>query len=151
MAPLKDLYDRFSAQPSSADLVDDGADARLTYVTSGTTIRGADEIVQFLARSQKEVQLTETVLVAHTAHDSLTLEVAAECKFKNGGSWIAPGIEANLIDGVVIKIALVPNTKNLMTGSGTCGELTCWGRLNVSRFVGIRFLLFGFIGIRLLF
>ena len=108
MASLKDVYERFIAQPANDDLVADTSSATLTYVTSGTTIRTANEIVQFLTRSRKEVQLTETVLAAHTATDSLTLEIAAECKFKNGGSWIAPGIEANLIDGVVANIALVP-------------------------------------------
>ena len=109
MASLKDVYDRFIAQPSNDDLVADTTNATLTYITSGTAIRGANEIVQFLARSRKEVQLTETVLATHIATDALTLEIAAECKFKNGGSWIAPGIEANLIDGVVANIALVPS------------------------------------------
>lgn len=107
MVSLKDIYDRFTNQPSDDDLVHDGADATLTYVTSGITLCGAGEVVEFVARSRRQVQLTETVVACHVALDSLTLEVAAECKFKNGGSWIAPGIEANLIDGVVVKIALV--------------------------------------------
>jgi hypothetical protein len=105
---MQDIYDRFTAQPSNDDLA--GKDATLTYVTSGTTIATATEIVQFLARARKDVQVQETVLAAHEAKDVLTLEIAAECKFKNGGSWIVPGIEANMIDDVVAKIALVKRT-----------------------------------------
>jgi hypothetical protein len=104
---MQDIYDRFSAQPSNDALVAGGQDATLTYVTSGITITTATEIVQFLARARKDVQVQENVLAAHEAKDVLTLEIAAECKFKNGGSWIVPGIEANMIDDVVAKIALV--------------------------------------------
>jgi len=103
---LQDIYDRFTAQPSTDNLA---ADATLTYVTSNTTLSTAPEIVQFLARARKDVQVQESVLAAHEAKEVLTLEIAAEYKFKNGGSWIVPGMEANLIDGVVAKIALVPN------------------------------------------
>jgi hypothetical protein len=104
MASLKEVYDRFVTQPNVNDLCDD---ATLTFISSGTNIKGAKEIVQYVLRSRNDVQITENVLTYHTAPTSLTVEVAAECKFKNGPSWIVPGVDGNMLDGMVTKLPLV--------------------------------------------
>jgi hypothetical protein len=104
MASLKDVYDRFVTKPNVNDLYDD---ATLTFISSGTNIKGANEIVQYILRSRNDVQITENVLVYHSGPTSLTVEVAAECKFKNGPSWIVPGVDGNMLDGMVVKLPLV--------------------------------------------
>ena len=104
MASLKEVYDRFVTQPNVNDLCDD---ATLTFISSGTNIKGANEIVQYILRSRNDVQITENVLAYHTAPTSLTVEVAAECKFKNGPSWIVPGVDGNMLDGMATKLPLV--------------------------------------------
>ena len=104
MSSLKDVYDRFVRQPNVNDLYDD---ATLTFISSGTNIKGANEIVQYILRSRNDVQITENVIVYHSSSASLTVEVAAECKFKNGPSWIVPGVDGNMLDGMVVKLPLV--------------------------------------------
>lgn len=104
MASLKDVYDRFVAQPNVDALYND---ATLTFISSGTNIKGANDIVQYILRSRNDVQITENVLAYHTGPTSLTVEVATECKFKNGPSWIVPGVDGNMLDGMVVKLPLV--------------------------------------------
>jgi len=104
MASLKDVYDRFVTQPNVDDLYND---ATLTFISSGTNVKGANEIVQYILRSCNDVEIAETVLAYHTAPTSLTVEVAAKCKFKNGPSWIVPGVDGNMLDGMVAKFPLV--------------------------------------------
>jgi hypothetical protein len=104
MSALKDVYDRFATQPNVNDFYDD---ATLSYISSGTNVKGAKEIVQFILRSHNDVQISETVLACYDGHNSLTVEVAAECKFKNGPSWIVPGVDGNMLDGMVVKLPLV--------------------------------------------
>lgn len=104
MASLIYIYDRFTKQPNTDDLDDS---ATLSYISSGTNVTGAGDILRLLARVRSEVQVTEDVLAYHSGQNSLTLEVAAECKFKNGPGWIAPGVDGNLVDDVEIKFPLV--------------------------------------------
>jgi hypothetical protein len=106
MSSLKEVYDRFTAKPSVDDVYDDGA--TLSYISSGTNVTGANDIVQFILRARNDVDVTEKVLAYHVGQGSLTVEVAAEVKFKNGPSWIVPGVDGNMIDGVVVKLPLVP-------------------------------------------
>ena len=104
MSSLKDVYDRFVTQPRVSDLYDD---ATLTFISSGTNIKGANEVVQYILRSRNDVEIIENVLTYHSGPTSLTVEVAAEYKFKNGPSWIVPGVDGNMLDGMVIKLPLV--------------------------------------------
>jgi len=106
MSVLKETYDRFFATPSLDDLHEE---VTLTYISSGTTIDGANEVVKYLLTSRHDVQITETVLSWHAGYGSLTVEVAADCNFKNGPSWIAPGVDGNLLDGMVVKLPVVPS------------------------------------------
>ena len=105
MPSLKEVYDRFTAKPSVDDVYHDGA--TLSYISSGTNVAGANDVVHFLLRSTNDVDVTEKVLAYHIGEGSLTVEVAAECKFKNGPSWIVPGVDGNMIDGMVVKLPLV--------------------------------------------
>jgi hypothetical protein len=104
MSTLQQVYDRFVAQPSVDDLHDE---ATLSYISSGTEVLGAAEIVKYVLRARHDVQITERVLAYHVGYSSLTVECAAECKFKEGPSWIAPGVDDNLIDGKVANFAIV--------------------------------------------
>lgn len=104
MSTLQDVYDRFVAQPSVDDL---HSEATLSYISSGTNVAGPEGIVKSILRSRHDVQITEKVLAYHVGYSSLTVECAAQCKFKDGPSWIAPGVDDNLIDGKVCNIALV--------------------------------------------
>lgn len=104
MSTLKSVYERFVSQPSTDDLHDD---ATLSYISSGTNVTGAEAIVKFILRARNDVQVTETILASHEGHSSLTVETAADCKFKNGPSWLVPGVQENLLDGMVVKIPLV--------------------------------------------
>lgn len=104
MSALKETYDRFVATPSVDDLHEE---ATLNYISSGTNVAGANEIVKYLLTVRHDVQITETVLAWQAGYSSLTVEVAADCKFKNGPSWIVPGVEANLLDGTHVKLPLV--------------------------------------------
>jgi len=108
---LKDIYDRFMKQLNTDDLDDS---ATLSYISSGTNVTGAKEIVQYITRARNDVQITETVLAHHAGYNSLTVEVAAECKFKNGPSWIAPGADGNLIDDMVIKLPFVRDARHIL-------------------------------------
>ena len=104
MASLKSIYERFVSQPSTDDL---HPDATLSYISSGTHVSSAETIVKYILRARNDIQVTENILASHEGYSSLTVEVAAECKFKNGPSWLAPGVEENLLDGMVVKIPLV--------------------------------------------
>lgn len=104
MSSLKEIYDRLAAQPNADDFYED---ATLSYISSGTSVKGAKEIAQYILRSRNDVQVIENVLGYHEGHNFLTVEVAAECEFKNGPSWIVPGVDGNMIDGMVIKLPLV--------------------------------------------
>jgi hypothetical protein len=104
MMSLKSIYERFVSQPSTDDLHDD---ATLSYISSGTNVSGADAIVKYILRARNDVQVTENMIASHEGHSSLTVEVAADCKFKNGPSWLVPGVQENLLDGMVVKIPLV--------------------------------------------
>ena len=104
MSSLKAVYERFASRPSTDDLHDD---ATLSYISSGTNVAGAEAIVKSILRARNDVQITETILASHEGHSSLTVEVAADCKFKSGPSWLVPGVEENLLDGMVVKIPLV--------------------------------------------
>ena len=104
MSTLQQVYDRFVAQPN-VDVLHQ--DATLSYISSGTNIVGAEDIVKAILRARNDVQITEKVLAYHAGYSSLTVECAAECKFKNGPSWIAPGVDDNLIDGKAAQIPLV--------------------------------------------
>jgi hypothetical protein len=106
MSSLKEVYDRFTAKPNVDDVYDDAA--TLSYISSGTNVTGANDIVQSILRARNDVDITEEVLAYHVGQGSLTVEVAAEVKFKNGPSWIVPGVDGNMIDGVVVKLPLVP-------------------------------------------
>jgi hypothetical protein len=141
MATLKGVYDRFTKQPNSNDL---HATATLSYISSGTNVTGANEIVQFVLRSKNDVQVTEDVLSYHVGHNSLTVEIAAECKFKNGPSWVAPGVDGNLIDQMIVKLPLVLYFTLFW-------ELTRVRRSKPSCLREIKSALFVFIGIRLLY
>jgi len=102
---LRTLYDKFAAQPRG-EFVND--DATLSYISSGTNVVGGNEIIKYILRSRHEVQIAEKVLAYHEGHDSLTVEIAADCKFKEGPSWVAPGVDGNLLDGKVAQLPLVP-------------------------------------------
>jgi hypothetical protein len=104
MSTLQAVYDRFVAQPTLNELYED---ATLSYISSGTNVVGAENIVKSILRARHDVEINEKVLAYHLGHSSLTVECAAECKFKEGPSWIAPGVDENLIDGKVAQIALV--------------------------------------------
>ena len=104
MSNLRTVYDHFVAQPNVDDL---HVDATLSYISSGTNVTGSKDIVKFLLGARNDVQITEKVLAYHTGDHSLTAEIAFECKFKNGPSWIVPGVDGNMIDGVVVKLPLV--------------------------------------------
>jgi len=105
MHVLKETYDRFVAAPSVDDVHEE---ATLSYISSGTNVTGANEIVKFLLTARHDIQVTETILSWHAGYSSLTVEVAADCKFKNGPSWVAPGVDGNLLDGLQIKLPMVP-------------------------------------------
>jgi len=114
---LKDVYDRFTTRPSLGDL---HPQATLTYITSGTSLSSPTEIIQFLTRAKRELQSTETILSHYASSTTLTLEVSGEYKFQDGTSWLAPGLEANMIDGMVVKLPLVftpysPFVRKLLT------------------------------------
>ena len=74
--------------PSADDL---HQDATLSYISSGVNVSGAETIVKYILCARNDVQVTENILASHEGYSSLTVEVAAECKFKNGPSWLAPG------------------------------------------------------------
>ena len=103
---LKDVYDRFTSRPSLADL---HPQATLTYITSGTSLSSPSEIIQFLTRAKQDLQSTETILSHNASSTTLTLEISGEYKFNNGASWLVPGIEVNMIDGMVAKLPVVLN------------------------------------------
>jgi hypothetical protein len=104
MAALKETYDRFVATPSVDDLHED---ATLTFVSSGISVTGANEIVKYILSARHEVQVIENILSWHAGYSSLTVEVAADCKFKEGPGWIVPGVEGNLLDGMTVKLPVV--------------------------------------------
>ena len=104
MGSFKEIHDRFAKSPNIDDLY---SDATLSYISSGTKISSGENIVKFLLGARKDVEITESVIDQHAGHSSLTVEVGIECKFKNGPSWIVPGIDGNLIDGTIVKFPLV--------------------------------------------
>jgi hypothetical protein len=141
MSSLKEVYDRFIARPSVDDIYGDGA--TLSYISSGTNVTGANDIVQFILRARNDVDVTEKVFAYHVGQGSLTVEVAAECKFKDGPSWLVPGVDGNMIGGMVVKLPLVSPFPWL---------LRVFTRFRLKQWClrGGRFDLFACIGIRLL-
>jgi hypothetical protein len=119
-ATLKDTYERFVAKPDSDAL---HPEATLSYISSGTNVGGATQIVKYLLNVRHDVQISEKLLFYDAGYGSLTLEVAAECKFLNGPGWICPGVEPNLLDGMTVKLPMVCRTRGMLTRVGQNGGI----------------------------
>ncbi|PYH97805.1 hypothetical protein BO71DRAFT_346163 [Aspergillus ellipticus CBS 707.79] len=92
---LKDVYQRFLANPQSAPLA---PDASLIYITTTTKVDGASAVVNHLTKQQKIVKTkSETVLDAIESANSLCLDIETTLEFMTGGGAYLPSLDDNFL------------------------------------------------------
>ncbi|GFF38687.1 DNA-directed RNA polymerase II subunit rpb7 [Aspergillus udagawae] len=92
---LKDLYQRFLANPKSVPLA---ANASLIYVTTATQFDGADAIVSHLTKQETVVKKKSADIIgAIEGSDSLCLDVEVTLEFVSGGGAYLPSLDDNFL------------------------------------------------------
>ncbi|XHG03333.1 hypothetical protein AWENTII_006644 [Aspergillus wentii] len=98
---LKDLYQRFLADPRSVPVA---ADISLIYVTTTTRVDKADFVVNHLIKQQQKVveKKSEKVIDVVEGPDSLCLDVETTLEFLSGGGAYLPSIDDNFLADRVV-------------------------------------------------
>ncbi|PWY89282.1 hypothetical protein BO70DRAFT_285266 [Aspergillus heteromorphus CBS 117.55] len=92
---LKDVYQRFLANPQPAALA---PDASLIYITTTTKLDGASAVLSHLAKQQKIVKTrSEIVLDAIESANSLCLDIETTLEFNTGGGAYLPSLDDNFL------------------------------------------------------
>ncbi|RLM00716.1 hypothetical protein CFD26_107699 [Aspergillus turcosus] len=92
---LKDLYQRFLANPKSVPLA---ANASLIYITTATQFDGADAIVGHLTKQETVVKKKAAEIIgAIEGSDSLCLDVEVTLEFVSGGGAYLPSLDDNFL------------------------------------------------------
>ncbi|KAL2831777.1 hypothetical protein BDW59DRAFT_140007 [Aspergillus cavernicola] len=96
---LKDVYQRFLADPRSAPLA---SDVSLIYITSTTELNDAEAVIKHLTRQQHIVNVkSQTVIDTVQGSNSLCLDVVTAVQFVSGGGAYLPNLdETFLLDRV---------------------------------------------------
>jgi hypothetical protein len=102
---LKAIYESFLANPNPAAL---GRDVSLNYITTTTTVTGADEVVKHLASQQRIVKKkSDKILSAIEAPASLVLDVETTLEFVAGGGAYLPSLDDNFLADRVVTFPTV--------------------------------------------
>lgn len=102
---LKAIYESFLANPNPAAL---GRDVSLNYITTTTTVTGADEVVKHLASQQRIVKKkSDKILSAIEAPASLVLDVETTLEFVAGGGAYLPSLDDNFLTDRVVTFPTV--------------------------------------------
>ncbi|GKZ25642.1 hypothetical protein AbraIFM66951_007100 [Aspergillus brasiliensis] len=92
---LKDVYQRFLANPNSAPLA---SDASLIYITTTTKLDGASAVVSHLTKQQRIVKTkSENVLDVIESANSLCLDIETTLEFVSGGGAYLPSLDDNFL------------------------------------------------------
>ncbi|OJJ46104.1 hypothetical protein ASPZODRAFT_2054804 [Penicilliopsis zonata CBS 506.65] len=92
---LKEVYQKFLADPRSAPLA---PDVSLIYITTTTTVEGAEAVVGHLSRQHNVVKKkAEDVIGAIESADSLCLDVETTLEFVSGGGAYLPSLDDNFL------------------------------------------------------
>ncbi|KAL2870060.1 uncharacterized protein BJX67DRAFT_304704 [Aspergillus lucknowensis] len=96
---LKDLYQRFLADPRSAPLA---PDVSLIYITSTTELKGAEAVLKHLTKQQHILKINSQVVIdTIQGSNSLSLDVETDVQFVTGGGAFLPNLdETFLLDRV---------------------------------------------------
>ncbi|KAH8692199.1 hypothetical protein BGW36DRAFT_431421 [Talaromyces proteolyticus] len=102
---LRAVYEQFLANPSPAIL---GRDVSLNYITTTTSVDGADEVLGHLQRQQKIVKKkADKVLDAIEAPGSVVLEIETTVEFVSGGGAYLPSLDDNFLADRVVTFPTV--------------------------------------------
>lgn len=92
---LKDVYQRFLANPGSAPLA---SNASLIYITTTTKLDGASAVVSHLTKQQRIVKTrSENVLDVIESANSLCLDIETTLEFVSGGGAYLPSLDDNFL------------------------------------------------------
>ena len=92
---LKDVYQRFLANPASAPLA---SNASLIYITTTTKLDGASAVVSHLTKQQRIVKTrSENVLDVIESANSLCLDIETTLEFVSGGGAYLPSLDDNFL------------------------------------------------------
>lgn len=92
---MADIYQSFLRSPSTSHLA---SDAALHYITTTSTIRGADAIIKHLQAQSKQIQKKEEKLLSVTAGpNGVCVETETAMVFKTGGGLILPNMDENML------------------------------------------------------
>ncbi|KAI9374392.1 hypothetical protein BJX61DRAFT_498535 [Aspergillus egyptiacus] len=92
---LKDVYQRFLADPKSAPLA---SDVSLIYITSTTEFNGAEAVLKHLTRQQHIIKInSQTALDAVQGSNSLCLDVETSVQFISGGGAYLPNLDETFL------------------------------------------------------
>lgn len=109
---LKAVYDRFLADPASAALAQD---VQLIYITTTTTVTGADAVRKHLATQKKIAEpKSHRVLSAVEASDAVVLDVEWTIEFITGGGAYLPALDENFLVGRTVKFPSVRDSVLLL-------------------------------------
>lgn len=102
---LKVIYDRFLADPASAALAQD---VQLIYITTTTTVTGADAVRKHLATQKKIAEpKSHKILSVVEASDAVVLDVEWNIEFITGGGAYLPSLDENFLVGRIVKFPSV--------------------------------------------
>ncbi|KAK9235636.1 hypothetical protein V1525DRAFT_409308 [Lipomyces kononenkoae] len=98
--PRVQAYLAFLKSPQADQLL---PNARITYVTSAQTFRGADAILSNAILNARHVKKSEKVISTHIASDSIVFETVTTIEFVNGTGSYVTGLDKNfVVDNTVI-------------------------------------------------
>lgn len=99
------IYKQFLAAPNPALL---SADATLHYITTTTTICGADNIIKHLGLVSKQIKKNaENVIEEINGRGASMLELETVMEFVASGGPYAPGLDDNFLADRTVSIPIV--------------------------------------------
>lgn len=124
---LRDLYQRFLANPKSVPLA---ANASLIYITTATQFDGADAIVSHLTKQETVVKKKAADIIdAIEGSNSLCLDVEVTLEFVSGGGAYLPSLDDNfLADRVAAFPTVCSQFPTLLALSTQLNLLVCFNR-----------------------
>lgn len=81
--------------------------ASLVYVSSGVHFKGTTPILEHLARGERELKKTDTIISKVEAGGSLVLEVETHIEFICGAGSFLPGLSANFIADEKVSMVII--------------------------------------------
>lgn len=102
---MTNVYTSFLRSPSAAALA---ANASLHYITTSTTLQGADAILKHIEAQDSQIQKKEEKVIHSTeGNNGVCVETETVLVFKQGGGVILPKMDDNMLADVTVVFPMV--------------------------------------------